>query len=802
VAQETIITNVGEDDKSSVASEATLIELVSAVEKMAKAAGYDPAATRAKVEKALVESTKVNIKESTKYSDSLKEKTKATDKATESINLMSKSFGLVTAIFGGVVGAGTNLVRTLVDGGDTLTDFAQHIPIVGNQLSILTGLIDQNISNFRQFSQIGAVFGNGLNDIRLIAAQAAIPLNDFVQLIQQNADSMKLFGASTAEGAREFARLSKELRDGVGRDLLNLGFTSAELNELLIDYAELQARQFTRDRVQGRVTAENAAAFGEELLRISVITGRRREQIQDELRQQQNDIRIRAARSRLEQTEGEKFTLNLAMISGASSELANALVDINDDIPSGEVTRRLMQFSDTFARAGADIANMDTEEFNNFVVSVRRDLEEFARSQGKTLEELSAVPGFEGMFGIIGELQGFREITAKNREEILAAMEAEKNRENALKNFQEDLNNLRGQLMETFIDSGILPRITEMFETFIGFLGRSSVIDSFMTAVESVVDFLLGPSVLLHPGGTEERAGGFIDRMIADIEEKGIGQYLLDLMGTLGSTLMEGATTAITEGIKNLWEHTNIIETMAASILALWAGPKVISAMVTGIASMLSSAGASSAAGSAASTAAGSAASGGTMSRILRGLRTAATRAALPLAVASLGYELAQLYKRGPASESEMQELREGGDFETFQEDWMNQDMFNPQTTQVVEPPRTNINQNRIDLENERAEILQEAAALGIASQEQQDRLLEIHNQLVVQTEATNSLLQLITTLNTTMTEVRDTERSMLDLERFLASIAEEGLQIQRDIERNTEAGSDISRSGITNFGR
>jgi hypothetical protein len=44
LVQETIVTNVGEDDKSSLASEATLLDLLDVMEKMAKASGADPAA--------------------------------------------------------------------------------------------------------------------------------------------------------------------------------------------------------------------------------------------------------------------------------------------------------------------------------------------------------------------------------------------------------------------------------------------------------------------------------------------------------------------------------------------------------------------------------------------------------------------------------------------------------------------------------------------------------------------------------------------------------------------------------------
>lgn len=484
MAEQVEITNVGGE---GLASEATLQNLLAAMRDLGGEKGKSAAA---KAQKLYTQAQKDGIKIIDTEADSREKNTENLKDNTSKLQKFGQALSdaAVSGLF--AVGASLkNLTTELMFGGDELSDFAKHIPIVGGHLSLLTGMIDSNMSAFRELSAVGARFGDGLNDIRAASAAAAMPLDEFVNLVSENSMVMKMFGSDVASGAKSFAAMSKELRDGPGRALMGLGFTSTELNELLVDYADIQAGAFTRDRIQGRITAKNAAEFGEQLNALSAATGKRRDQIMEEIKAQQADIRIRAAMSRYTGEEGERFRANIGTVSGISKGLADALVDFDDGIPTNESTRRLMQFSDTFAQLGDDVENMNPRELNNFVVGVRQDLEEYARVNNTTVEELSkSIPGLESVFGIVGETAHMAEMSLEQFAEMQRKAAEEANRNEGLKQLGETVRQFRGALLDAFIEGGVLKTITTEFDKLATTLSDFVKSPAFKEGLENITE--------------------------------------------------------------------------------------------------------------------------------------------------------------------------------------------------------------------------------------------------------------------------------------------------------------------------
>lgn len=571
MADEVEISNVGGDN--GVASEATLASLTRAIEKLAASTGRDPKKEAGKVQKAHNDAVKNGITVSTKYGDSLKKKTEATDKATAATNRYSRAMiGFIGGLLGSVTQSTLELGKALLDGGSSLTDFAQHLPLVGNYLAVFTQVIDQNIEAVRSMSRVGATFGDGLTEIRHIAAQAAMPLSDFVDLVNSNSESMKLFGSSTATGAANFAALSRELRQGPGRALMNLGFTSTELNELLIDYAELQNVAFTRDRIQGRITSANAAAFGEELMRITAITGKRREQIEAELRQAAGDIRVRAALSRMDEDQRERFQLNIADIGTESQALANALIDFSDGIPTNEVTRRLMGFSDTFRNFGQDIQNMNTSELNNFVVGVREDLEAFAKANQMTTEELqNSVPGLQEFFGIISETASRRRLSEQEIAENERRLALERRNGEELMQFSETMNTIRGELMNAFIESGVLDLVQGLLSSL----------------ADTLSDFVRDPAFSEGLARIATAINSFIHNFQDfDLLTAILGNEDLGVDGLFDSDMFAGIGDAISSALTTALLASGAV--IAGGIVAALTARSVVSAVGSGISNAFS----------------------------------------------------------------------------------------------------------------------------------------------------------------------------------------------------------------------
>ena len=208
---------------------------------------------------------------------------------------------------------------------------------------------------------------------------------------------MKLFGSTTANGATNFAAMSKQFRQGPGKELMNLGFTSMELNELLIDYAEFQDSQLGKDRRNTKVNTAAAAAFGENLMALSAITGKQRSEILKSMQANQEETRVRAAMAGMADG-GEKFLQN---ISAAPAAFQDVLKDMADGIPHSEAAAGMMSMSEEFRKNAKNIKNMDANEMNNFMARVNADLERQIDRFGKGAVE-SIVRGG----GAVGEAIG------------------------------------------------------------------------------------------------------------------------------------------------------------------------------------------------------------------------------------------------------------------------------------------------------------------------------------------------------------------------------------------------------------
>lgn len=466
MADQVEISNVGGND--GVASEATLASLAAALQKIAAKSGMDPASQEAKLKKIANKATEDGITITNKNTKAELENTKVTKEANAATAQFAKTVADASlGAIGDIIGSIANFGMELAFGGNRLSNFAGSIPLFGEFLGPLAGMIDNNVDQFRDLSKVGATFGTGLVGLQKAAAEAGMPLNEFSQLIQDNAMIMKTFGGDVASGSLVFSKMAKDLRDGPGRELMAIGFTSGELNDLLISYQELQTRQFTGDRIRNRVTAQSAAEFGEQLQKLSTATGQQREQILEAMEAQRDDVRIGAARSRMSAEEFERFSANIGTVSGVSKGLADALVDFDDGIPTNDSTRRLMQMSDTFRNFGDEVENMSPGELNNFMVDVRKDLEARAAEMGVSVEEMmSRIPGLSGMLDIIGDTSNLKRMTDEEIAAADARAAAERTRNENLKTFDETIASARAKLVDAFINSGAMDALMKGAEGF------------------------------------------------------------------------------------------------------------------------------------------------------------------------------------------------------------------------------------------------------------------------------------------------------------------------------------------------
>tara|TARA_Y200000002_G_scaffold199484_1_gene164618 strand:+ start:2389 stop:4680 length:2292 start_codon:yes stop_codon:yes gene_type:complete len=359
---------------------------------------------------------------------------------------------LLNATISGTIGAAVNLTSELISGGNQLTDFSKHLPIPG--LQQFTGLIDNQIELFRDLSQTGATFGNNMFEIVRVAGNASIPLQDFATLLGSNATQLRLFGPSVESGARSFASLSKELRQGqLGQRLLAMGFTTQELNEGLLSFNEIVHVTGRGQRMSQADLIKGTAAYSMELDKIAKLTGQSRKEMMNEAQARRRDVNVQNALRRL----GPEFENVLNQASAGSKGLAAALVDYSTGTGQDPLTQGLMALSDTFRNEGKNIQNMTAEQRQNFAVAVGKEIEEMENTVGPSGVKALTMQGelIGEALNVGAELRFLKQTTegassAVDKEQKAVDMATEK-----VAQFGEVVNNVRGRLQVELLDSNI-----------------------------------------------------------------------------------------------------------------------------------------------------------------------------------------------------------------------------------------------------------------------------------------------------------------------------------------------------------
>ena len=404
-------------------------------------------------------------KEASKASKEFAKNTRDASKEVEGFGsrLGSITGGLLNSLaagIGAVVGAVPGLAKELAFGGQQLSDFTRHLPIP--YLAELSGVLDQQVNSFRQLTQTGASFGNNMFEITRIAGQAAIPQQDFIELVSQQSESLRIFGSTVGDGARRFAGLSKELRQSpLGTRLQEIGFTSAELNENFINYSELMQTSGRRQFMTDKQLMDGSLKYSSELDKISKLTGKSRKSLEDEMKAKNLDIKRQMAINK----HGEEFGLRLQQMAAASPELEAALLDMADGVANDPLTKQLMANNDTFRNQATNLQNMTAEQANNFVVGIAKDGMKFANTLGDAgVQAAEKAGGSTGqMLAVFGSLQKMQKTidgsTTKEqakRDAITAKMGT----------FAETVATVQGNIQAAIVDSGIFQDLSDTIADF------------------------------------------------------------------------------------------------------------------------------------------------------------------------------------------------------------------------------------------------------------------------------------------------------------------------------------------------
>ena len=510
VVDEVEIVNVKGD---SVASEETLLALLETMKKMASSKGFDPKDVDKKV-KDLANNLDSLVDIVTENTDALEDNTDANEDNTDAVKRSTISLtNMASYIAGNTIGSLIGFTKKLISGGETLTDFASEIPMVGSLLAPITGYFDDTMQSFRKMSSVGAAFNNSLQDVRMAAAETYMTLDQFTNFVSNNSEKLAALGGTATSGAKSVSTLTKSLGDQ-RLELLNMGFTFEDINESMLDYAYLTRNQGRIEQRNAAEVAASAAEYMKTLQTLSKLTGKSVDQLKDEQAATRNDLAFQLKMSKMSETERAKAeSLLLEAQAGGPVALARAKEMIMGLPP---MTRETQLFAATMSDSEKALRER-TAAMSDETISNKRFIEGQAESQAKliagmvtgatNLEQVLAAGSAAGdgvgseilqMLQKSGvDLAKYIGMSGEQLETQIAndikAAKAESNKRDALTNsivdFENTVKNTRESIQTAMIDSGVFDLVADSVKYLADLLSDPAVMGKFEEAIKDITSF-------------------------------------------------------------------------------------------------------------------------------------------------------------------------------------------------------------------------------------------------------------------------------------------------------------------------
>jgi hypothetical protein len=249
--------------------------------RLAKAAGLDPK---------LIANAESKLKT---LGDAAEETAKSTTKMNKAGNIAGAALADLAS---GVMSTAGNLINfgtSAMMGSAKVSDFFaafKDLPIIGSVAGLFSSLMkvqEAALESFSSLSQNGLDLGSSLTKLRFDALSMGLTLEEMTKVLKDNSETLVQMGGSASVGARNFREISKAMgSSGLRQELLNLGFTFEETNQLVGQYAR-SVGGLTKDQLKDyRSVAVAAAAYGKELDFLARLTGESREATQKKLEEE------------------------------------------------------------------------------------------------------------------------------------------------------------------------------------------------------------------------------------------------------------------------------------------------------------------------------------------------------------------------------------------------------------------------------------------------------------------------------------------------------------------------------------
>lgn len=541
MVDEVEISNVGTRSGDTVASEATLRDLVNKL----SAAGRPDLASQT--------------------SDRFKKTVK------ESSNVLKK----LTSTAGG-------LTKEFASGSNRVSDFTQHMFSASGSLQRLVEYGEHLVDNFRSLSNVGASFNNSLFEMRYAATTASMSFGDFTDMVSSNSSLLSVLGGTVSNGAKLFGEFSKEIRtSNLGKELFGMGFTIQGINEGLADYLELQVRSGRDINLRDRSLRESSQAYLIQLDRLAKITGKSREEIAAQMTQQVQDAGVRRQLNQLQGEEQTNLQNILSIMNNDMPGLVEGFKDVMDGVaqtPLGQAMVTQIQGLGPLLQSSfrGEISDID---FQEQLKALQPQIDEFQSRYSK--EILDSMRSGSGIAPSIAEFSdNLTELNMFMEKDLvqLAKEEGKRNRlTELLGSFNQTTQDLLSKIQTEIIESAAFQELEKLgaalASAFSDLFGSETVAGSVGSAkrgLGELTNSLIGPNGLVTSGiaTTTTALNDFVD----SVKSIGFKKAVMEMI--FGKNTRDDGFGAQKGGLLNMLTDgfTNIFKSLSTGWTNFWEG--------------------------------------------------------------------------------------------------------------------------------------------------------------------------------------------------------------------------------------
>ena len=408
---------------------------------------------------------------------------------------------------------------------------------LGTAAGFAIGILEGFAKNIAELQNTGVGLGTSLQDLRNDASRAGLDLASYGKIINGNARAINALGATTDEGARNFAKLSDELRY-TARSLGQFGLSNTAYNEILAEEIEIRRRSgMSQEQITSSVS-NSMNSLMKETTMLAAVTGQDRREMLRNRADILADPVIESAMRAFTGLDKDLATSNLGSLGTIMSGFGDEAKIFAGAIAQSTVTG--MDFYGTaLGKSLATVTNLGGTELQNAF----REIANFAKDNALSMDTEKFNTQITSMFG---NLASNMDDGDRSRLEMLAVSDS--SNADAAKALLNLVNGLNGIVVSeeaivqarkntaTGLNKNELAALPSSMEEMTNNM-KASMLDSTISAVLNLV------------GADIEDAGSSLVAGIRGISDRfGPGKGIFEGIG-LGGTVAIGGLAALSVAV-------------------------------------------------------------------------------------------------------------------------------------------------------------------------------------------------------------------------------------------------------------